>query len=202
MGDEQDRFARLFPDAQQLVLQRGSGDGVQRAERLVHQQDVRIDSEGPGDTDALALPAGELVGPAITKAAQTDQLQRAFHPFALDRGGHVDPLQAQRDVVLHAPPRHQIGGLKHHGDLPPSRVRARKFDFYRALESGDQPGNHTQQRRLAGAGHTNDGHELAFLDSKVQAGEHRRRAVKTDRQLLGANYRCHASILLWICTKM
>ena len=38
---------------------------VQRPERLVEQQHLRLDREGPGERDALALPAGELGGPAL-----------------------------------------------------------------------------------------------------------------------------------------
>ena len=35
-------------------------DRVDRAERLVHQQDGRVGGQRAGDADPLALPAGEL----------------------------------------------------------------------------------------------------------------------------------------------
>ena len=49
-------------DAEQFVLQLGPHDGVDGAERLVHQQDVRVGGQTAGHADALLLPAGELVG--------------------------------------------------------------------------------------------------------------------------------------------
>ena len=43
MGDEHDGLAGALPDLQQRLAHRIAGNGVERAERLVHQQHRRIE---------------------------------------------------------------------------------------------------------------------------------------------------------------
>ena len=47
-------------DADQFVLQVGAGDGVDGAERFVHQHHFGIGRHGTCDANPLLLPAGEL----------------------------------------------------------------------------------------------------------------------------------------------
>ena len=79
----------LALEAQELVLQPGAGHGVDRAERLVHQQHRRVGGERAGDADALALPAGELrrVAVAVRAGFEADELEQL-----VDAG--VDPVAA------------------------------------------------------------------------------------------------------------
>src|SRR5258708_5009776 len=66
---EHDGLAALAMDARDLRLQRVAGDRIERAERLVHEQDIGIRRERAGDADPLLL---------------TDQaLRRIFAPGAL-----------------------------------------------------------------------------------------------------------------------
>ena len=60
MRDEDDGLVQLGLEAQELVLEAHAGDRIDRAERLVHEQHRRIGGERAGDTDPLALTAGEL----------------------------------------------------------------------------------------------------------------------------------------------
>ena len=60
VGDEQDRLAELALQPQQLLLQALADDGVDGAERLVHQQHGRVRGERARHADALLLPAGLL----------------------------------------------------------------------------------------------------------------------------------------------
>ena len=53
-------FAKLLADL-----------GVQRPERLVEKQYLRIRRQSTGERDTLPLPTGELVGVAIFKSLQT-----------------------------------------------------------------------------------------------------------------------------------
>ncbi len=62
VGDEHDRLAHLLLKPQELVLQPGARDGVDGAERLVHEQHRRIGRERARDADTLALTAGQLRG--------------------------------------------------------------------------------------------------------------------------------------------
>ena len=78
MGDEEDRRAGLLPDAQQLLVELVAGDLVERAERLVHQQDARPADQRPGDRHALAHAAGKLVRQRVLAAREADQLEQSL----------------------------------------------------------------------------------------------------------------------------
>ena len=60
-----------------LGLQLFAHDRVDRAERLVHQQDVRVDGEAAGHADALLLAAGELARVALgERAIEADDIHQ------------------------------------------------------------------------------------------------------------------------------
>ena len=77
VGDEDDRLAARRPDAQQLVLHLDARQLVERAERLVHQQDLRIERERAGDGDALLHAAGQLGRILGAGARETDERSRS-----------------------------------------------------------------------------------------------------------------------------
>ena len=56
-----DRLLVVLPDLEQQLLHLGAGLAVERPEGLVHQQDLGIVGERPGDGDALHHAAGELL---------------------------------------------------------------------------------------------------------------------------------------------
>ncbi len=58
---EDDRRAEAPLDAEQVVLRLAADDRVERAERLVHQQHVRLRGQRAGDPDALLLAARQFV---------------------------------------------------------------------------------------------------------------------------------------------
>ncbi len=64
-------------NAPQLDLQAGAGDGVERAEGLVHQHGVGIDRQRARQSDPLLLTTGELgwIATAVVAGWQTDQLE-------------------------------------------------------------------------------------------------------------------------------
>ena len=57
VSDEHDGFAETAGEGAEFALQLGAGDGVKRAEGLVHEEDGRVGGKGAGDADALALAA-------------------------------------------------------------------------------------------------------------------------------------------------
>ena len=85
VGDEQDGRAGLLPDAAQLLVQPVARDLVERAERLVHQQEPRPAEQRARDRDALAHAAGELVREAVLPAFEADQLQQLARRRRLGR---------------------------------------------------------------------------------------------------------------------
>ena len=79
VGHEHDRLLQLRLHAEELVLQPGARDRVDRAERLVHQQHRWIRGERARHADALALPTGELVriAVAVLIGIEADELRGA-----------------------------------------------------------------------------------------------------------------------------
>ena len=76
---------------------------VQRAERLVEEQYVRLVDDRPGQCHALPLPAGKLGWLAVIQTGQPHHVERALRPRApLGLGDALDP-QAVLDVL---PDRH------------------------------------------------------------------------------------------------
>lgn len=61
VGDEEDRFMQAGEQIAEHVLHFGASEGIEGAERLVHEEDGRVGGEGARKPDALALASGELV---------------------------------------------------------------------------------------------------------------------------------------------
>src|SRR5260221_8475064 len=61
VGDKDNGFLRLLPDAQQLEVHLLARERVERAERLVHEDELGIVDERTRDRGALLHAAGELV---------------------------------------------------------------------------------------------------------------------------------------------
>ena len=64
VSDKDDGFAEATGEGAEFTLEFGAGDRIERAKRLVHEQDGRIGGEGASDADALTLAAGEFAGAA------------------------------------------------------------------------------------------------------------------------------------------
>jgi len=65
---------------------------IERAERLVHQKQIRVDHQGAGQADTLAHPAGQLLGIGALVAAEADQVYRALSPVLALLAGHAQRL--------------------------------------------------------------------------------------------------------------
>jgi len=84
---------------------------VEGGDGLVTHDEVRLEGQGAGDADALALAAGELVGVAVGEdRVKPDQTQQLFHPLPglLAPGDPVD-LQGFGDDLAHGHARVQGG---------------------------------------------------------------------------------------------
>jgi hypothetical protein len=67
VSDEDDGFVEAAGKGPEFALKFGTGDGVESAERLVHQENRGIGSKSAGDADSLALAAGEFARAACGK---------------------------------------------------------------------------------------------------------------------------------------
>ena len=92
VGDDQDRLDRelpALPQPGQLAAQVRRGEHVQRGERLIHQQRVGLDGQGPGEPDPLPHAAGQLLRVGGLEAVQADQVDRAQRLVAPHVLGYV-----------------------------------------------------------------------------------------------------------------
>ena len=64
---------------------------VERGERLVEQDDRRVDGQGPGEGDALLLAARELVRPAAVEPGEPDELEQLADEDARPRRARGRP---------------------------------------------------------------------------------------------------------------
>ena len=82
VGDVDRRDAELALDRADLLAQRDADLRVERRQRLVEQQDLRLDRQGPRQRDPLLLPARQLVRVAVALVRQVDQLEQLADALA------------------------------------------------------------------------------------------------------------------------
>ena len=82
MGDHDRGQAELAVQLAIIVAQRIAGQGIERAERLVHQHDARLCGERARHADALALAAGKFMrqAVAILRAVEPHQVEQFVDP--------------------------------------------------------------------------------------------------------------------------
>ena len=76
VGDVDGRDPELALDRPDLLAKGDPDLGVEGRQRLVEEEDLGLDGEGPGEGDALLLPARELVRVAAALLGQVDQLEQ------------------------------------------------------------------------------------------------------------------------------
>ena len=169
MRDEEDRLLQLQPDAQQLVLQVAARERVERAERLVHQQDRAVEREDAGDGHALAHAAGEVLRKAVGELGEAELCQQTVD-LAADVGLTAH-LQAEGDVRAHRHPGEERVLLKDHAAIGAGLAHAFAVREDLARRRRDEARDRVQQRRLSAAGGAEEADELAAGDVEVDAVE-------------------------------
>src|SRR5438309_473350 len=180
VADEQDRFPDALLQDEEFVLQLPADQGIERGERLIHEQDIRIGGQGACQSHALLHAAGELAAVALTPLREADQLEVLVDDTAATVGGLTAQLEAQADVVAHRPPRQEAKLLKHHGDAQPADAPQRgriavdaDVDDGIAVTHQDlaardaiQAVGRAQQRRLPRSRQSHEHRDLAALDAE------------------------------------
>lgn len=72
VGDENDGLLFDFEQNDQVFLELAAGLLIHRRKRFVHQQDVGVYGQRPGQADPLAHPAGQFTGITVLESRQTD----------------------------------------------------------------------------------------------------------------------------------
>ena len=106
----------LLADLHQLLLEIAAGEGIQGTKRLIQQQQLGPNRQGPGYGDPLLHAAGEFGRAFVSGLAKSHQLdvglhnREAFLPAGIDHDG----INGQGDVLANALPGQQGIVLKHH----------------------------------------------------------------------------------------
>ncbi len=167
VGHHHARHTHALDDFHQFQLHLRTQFLVQRAHRLVEQQQLRPLGQRTCQRHALTLTAGQLMRLALGVLAHLHQLEHLGHA-GIDLGGRdLVLLETERDVLRHGHVREQRVGLEHHVDR--SLVRRHVGDVDAVEENAPlrgpfEPCQHPQQSGFARSRTAEQGEDLALLD--------------------------------------
>ena len=137
---------------------------VQRPQRLIQQQHVRLQHHAARDGDPLLLPARKLIRLARADARQADPVKRLIN-FARDLGlGHAATAQPVADVLGNRHHREKRQMLEHHVHraLVRRRIKHRATLDPNVTRGGvEKPRDHPHDCCFAAARRPEDGEETA-----------------------------------------
>ena len=170
----------IFCDLLQQIHDLYARLAVERAGRLVGEQNVGVVDDGARDGHALHLAAGHLVRRLVELVAQTDLFQRLNSARAPLLTRDTRERQRELDVCQHALVRDEVVALKDKADgvvavcVPVAVVvllRGAAVDDKVAGGVAVQTADDVQQRGLAAAGLAQNRDELALTKGNVDALE-------------------------------
>ena len=151
MRDQQQGQLVLLPDLKDQLLDVFAGDGVQGGRCLVHQEQVRLQHQGPPDGHALALAAGERAGKLVGLIQNAQALQRPVGQGPAVGGRHAAGPERKGQVVAGCLPGQQAVVLQNETGSGAHAFQRLPVDGYPACSRLDQAGQGVKQRRLAAA---------------------------------------------------
>ena len=113
MSDKDKGNTHLLLDPLQFILHFLAQLQIQRRQRLVQQQHLRLVHQRSCNGDALLLSAGQQSRILILISFQADQFQHLHDLLVDDILGHLLDLQAKRDILIHTEMREQRIFLKY-----------------------------------------------------------------------------------------
>ena len=118
MGDDHGGDVHLAVQIAQPGPQLLAHLGIEGAEGFIEQQHPRLNRQGPGQGDPLALATGELGGIAAAIALQLHKFEQLVHPAADGLLLPAPQLEAEGHVLAHGSMLEQGEVLKHKAHLP------------------------------------------------------------------------------------
>ena len=160
--------AELLLQIDQLELRVLAQLLVERAERLVEQQQLRTLHQRARERDALALAAGQLVRLALRELRQLHEIEHVGDARRRSRAfGRPSCFRPNATFCSTRHVREQRVRLEHHVDRPLVRRDAGHVDAVDGDAPGGrllEPGQHAQQRGLAAARAAEQAEQLAAID--------------------------------------
>ena len=198
VGDEDGGDVDLLMQRTQPLTQFLTHLGIQRAERLVEQQDTRRDRQRPRERNALALAARQLAGVTSSQPIKLHQIEQFLDARAdrcvilADRAGlHA---QAERDILEHRHVTEQRVMLEHESHLTlAGAADKRVFAVERNLAEvwPIEACNDPQQRGLARTRRAEQRQQFAIADLEIDAVKSGERAEFLDQVF---DFNRHAAI--------
>ena len=154
---------------------------VEIAGRLVGQEERRPHHERAGDRDALLLAARQHARPVLEALGEADALEQARGALAALGGRLARDAQRHLGVLDRAELRQQVVELEHEPHvlvaerdhrLVREAAELDLVDADRARVGRVEPAQDVQQRALADARRSDDGHHLAALEREIEILEH------------------------------
>jgi len=175
MSDEENALRRDFasqPQFHQLAPQVLGGQHIERGERFVHEENLRLDGQRPCKSDALLHAAGQLLRVGILEPLQSDRLQGPECAAASFLSDETPGKQRDLDVLHHGQPREQREALEHDRCM-----RQRPTDWFAvpqdlAARRRSEPREDSKERRLARTGGPEDGDDHPGGQAEVERRNH------------------------------
>src|SRR5580692_9487398 len=114
MGDEHERNAQMALQELELVLNALAQIGIERTQRLIEKQDIRLDHKGAGERDALLLPARQSLRLKVADVGQAKFFQNALHHGVALGYGHLLDVKTEANICAHGHVRKQRVVLEDH----------------------------------------------------------------------------------------
>src|SRR5471032_1025285 len=217
VGDDDHRYRQPALQRIEFDAHARAQAGVERGERLVQQQGLRMGDQRARQRHALTLAARQLVRHLQGHRVEFKRLQPVADLCMIEGTRRIEPAapQAEADVLPHIQMREQRVVLEQIGDAAPLR---RDVDAPRAVEQRPagqhdaaavrrrQAGDGLQQLALAGAGRAVDDDALAVRGEPgaqleaARAGAQRLVEVHFDQHGHGCWWRLGVSLLATIST--
>ena len=179
MRDEEHGLARgggLAPHAQQLEIHLVARHRVERAERLVHQEQGRVQQQRAADRRPLLHAAGQLARQPIGEAVEADQAEQVLRTLAITPTLESGQLGRQQDVVAHGAPPQEDGRLEHHAHGGNRSRHHAAVHLDGAVGRPTQPGHDAQERGLAATRRAHQRQQLAAADAEADVAQRLDRA--------------------------
>jgi hypothetical protein len=165
VGDEHDGFVRARQQEREVLAEDHAGLLVERAERLVHQQNAGFKAQRAGERCALAHAAGKLPGIVVGKIVETDGFEGAPRPRVTLGARHALEEHAEIDILGDRIPGKQRVLLEHEGNVARHRASDRFSEHLDApCRRPEETAHDVEQRGFSAAAGSDQADELAVHD--------------------------------------